>query len=223
MTLDEIARKLFPESIYQKIYALRHLQKLLTREGAYLVETGYINSIKKMEPVDKKGKPIPWMNYSFIDFLEPRLNKEMKVFEYGSGYSTLYLSGRVGSVTSIEYDQQWYEKMKKDLEDKSNCQVAYYPDPDSYKVAIKDFEEEQYDIIIVDGRDREECVKHIIPYLSSRGVVLLDDSWKEKFRKVFAFFEEEGFRELSFTGLKAGGMIVEKTTVFYRDDNVLGI
>lgn len=223
MTLDEFTRKLFPKNIYQKMYALRHLQKLSTRNGAYLVETGYIKSIKRMEPVNKKGEPIPWMNYSFIDFLEPRLDKEMKVFEYGSGYSTLYLSGRVGSVTSIEYDKGWYEKMEQDLDDKNNCKIAYYPVPESYNVAIKDFGEELYDIIIVDGRDREECVKHIIPYLSSGGVVLLDDSWKEKFNKVFAFFKEEGFRELSFTGLKAGGMIVEKTTVFYRDDNVLGI
>lgn len=223
MTLDELARKLLPNIIYQKLYALRHLQKLSMRKGAYLVETGYINSIKNMEPVNKEGDPIPWMNYSFIDFLEPRLKCTMNVFEYGSGYSTLYLAERVRSVTSIEYDKEWFNKMKEALNDKDNCEVYYYPEPEKYKVAIKEHDGEAFDIVIVDGRDREECIKHIIPYLGDSGVVILDDSWKTKFDEVFEYFQDKGFKEISFTGLKAGGMIVEKTTVFYRDNNVLGI
>lgn len=222
MTLDKFARALLPRSIYQKVYLLRHLQKLSTQKGAYLVETGYINSVKNLEPVNKQGAPIPWMNYSFIDFLEPRLNRSMKVFEYGSGYSTLYLTDRVHSITSIEYDKSWFEKMSKDLEKKDNCALVFRPEPDQYTTTIKEYDE-LFDIIIVDGRDREECVKYIIPYLSESGVVILDDSWKSKFDKVFDFFREQGFKELSFTGLKAGGMIVEKTTVFYRNNNVLGI
>ncbi len=223
MTLDELAGKLLPKGIYQRLYVLRHLQKLSMRNGAYLVETGYINSIKRKEPVNKKGKPIPWMNYSFIDFLEPRLNNSMRVFEYGSGYSTLYLAERVQFVTSIEYDKEWFNKMREALIDKDNCEVFYYPTPEKYNVAIKEHGEETYDIIIVDGRDREECIKHVIPYLGDTGVVILDDSWKEKFDDVFKYFQREGFKEISFTGLKAGGMIVEKTTVFYRNNNVLGI
>lgn len=223
MTLDELAQKLLPKRIYQKLYAIRHLQKLSMRKGSYLVETGYINSIKRMEPVDKEGAPIPWMNYSFIDFIEPRLNKSMTVFEYGAGYSTLYLSDKVKTVTSIEYDKDWFEKVKRDLEVKGNCEVEYYPEPEKYIKAITDIDKGPYDLIIVDGRDREECIKYITPYLSENGVIILDDSWKKKFDKVFEYFREKGFKEISFTGLKAGGMIVDKTTVFYRSNNVLGI
>lgn len=223
MTLDELARKLLPNYIYQKVYALRHLQKLSMRKGSYLVETGYINSIKRMEPVNKEGEPIPWMNYSFIDFLEPRLKRNMKIFEYGSGYSTLYLSDKVKSITSIEYDKDWFEKVAQDLKVKDNCRIEFYPAPEKYVKAIKDLDEGPYDLIIVDGRDREECIKYVIPFLSEGGVVILDDSWKAKFDKVFEYFQENGFKEISFTGLKAGGMIIEKTTVFYRDNNVLGI
>lgn len=223
MSLDKFARRLLPKTVYQNLYLLRHLQKLSTRKKAYLVETGYINSIKNSEPVNKDGDPIPWMNYSFIDFLEPRINSSMKVFEYGSGYSTLYLSDKVHSITSIEFDKSWFEKMKGNLNEKDNCEVIYRPDPENYNVAIKEFNENYFDVIIVDGRDRKECVKHIIPYLSDGGVVILDDSWKSKFDEVFELFKKNGFKELSFTGLKAGGLIVEQTTVFYRNNNVLGI
>lgn len=223
MTFDKIARKLLPKTVYQNLYLLRHLQKLSTRKGSYLVETGYINSIKKFEPINNEGDPIPWMNYSFIDFLELRINKTMDVFEYGSGYSTLYLSDKVHSVTSVEFDKEWFEKMRASLNEKDNCNVIYRPDSESYNVAIKEFSDTLFDIIIVDGRDRKECVKHIIPYLSDGGVIILDDSWKAKFDEVFEFFKQNGFKELSFSGLKAGGIVVEKTTVFYRNNNVLEI
>jgi len=223
MTLDQIAKTLLPERIYRNLFLLRHLQKLATRKGAYLVETGYIKSIKQFKPVNKDGDPIPWMNYSFIDFFEPRLNKKMNVFEYGSGYSTLYLSDKVDSVTSVEFDKSWYEKMKLALDETDNCTLIYRPGQSEYVTAIKEFANERFDIIIVDGRDRNDCMKHILPCLSDEGVVLLDDSWQEKFDEVFEYFKENGFRELSFSGLKPGGMIVEQTTVFYRSDNVLGI
>lgn len=223
MSLDKIARKILPKTIYQNLFLLRHLQKLATRKDSYLVETGYINSIKKLEPVNKDGNPIPWMNYSFIDFLKPRLNRSMNIFEYGSGFSTLYLSDKVHSITSIEFDRDWFEKMRDNLNTKDNCEVVYRPEPENYNVAIKEYEENFFDVIIVDGRDRKECVKHIIPYLSDGGVIILDDSWKTKFAEVFEYFKQNGFKQLSFSGLKAGGLIVEQTTVFYRNKNVLEI
>lgn len=223
MTLNKFAKSLLPKTLYQNLFLLRHLQKLATRNGAYLVETGYIKSIKNFEPINKDGDPIPWMNYSFIDFLEPRLNRSMNVFEYGSGYSTLYLSNRVGSIISVEFDQSWFEKMRENLKGKDHCNVVYRPDPEQYNVAIKEYGDKLFDMIIIDGRDRNECIKHVIPYLSDGGFVLLDDSWQAKFDNIFDYFLENGFRELSITGLKPGGMIVEKTTIFYRDNNVLGI
>ena len=223
MTLDKLAKTLLPKTLYKNLYLLRHLQKLATRDGAYLVETGYIKSIKNFEPINKDGDPIPWMNYSFLDFLEPRLKQTMNIFEYGSGYSTLYLSDKVGSVTSVEFDKSWFDKMKITLDGSDHCNVIYRPGQQEYIKAIKEFDDERFDMIIVDGRDRTECMKHILPFLSDEGVILLDDSWQTKFDGVFEYFKENGFRELSFTGLKPGGMIVEKTTVFYREKNVLGI
>lgn len=223
MKLETIAEKLLPQWLYKKIFVIRHLQKLASRNNAYLVKTGYMRSLETKEPVNEAGDPIPWMNYSFIDFLSPRLNQSMNIFEYGSGYSTLFFSDKVRSVTSIEFDRDWFKKVEFELEAKDNCEVHFYPDKERYIRAVTDFEQKNFDIIVIDGRDRVECVQHVIPYLNEAGVVILDDSWKAKFDQVFDYFEGEGFRELSFTGLKSGGMIIEKTTVFYRPDNVLNI
>jgi len=222
-SLTLILEKILPQSWFGNLYLYRHIYKLITREEAYLVNTGYVNSVRKFKPVDKDDEPIPWMNYSFIDFLEPRLNKNLKVYEYGSGYSTLYLADRVKSVISIEYDKTWFEKVKQDLNQKQNCTLLYYPSPEKYKTAIKDFEGQLFDIIIIDGRDRVECAYQTFSYLSENGVLILDDSWRKEYGVIFDFLKDKGFRDLSITGLKAGGLKIEETTIFYRSGNVLNI
>jgi protein-L-isoaspartate O-methyltransferase len=54
------------------------------------------------------------MNYSVVEFLRQRLTKNMLLFEYGSGYSTLFFSKLVKKVVSVEYDKDWYERMSKE-------------------------------------------------------------------------------------------------------------
>ena len=63
-------------------------------------------------PIDIYGNPIPWMTYLAINFIEKRIKKEMTVFEYGCGNSTLWWAKRVKLVVSCEHDRQWYNNMK---------------------------------------------------------------------------------------------------------------
>lgn len=41
---------------------------------------------------------IPWMVFGCIDFLDDWLKPDMRVFEYGSGGSTLFFANRVSNV-----------------------------------------------------------------------------------------------------------------------------
>jgi hypothetical protein len=54
---------------------------------------------------------VPWMNFNAISFLNKFLTKDMTVFEWGSGSSTLFLSQRVEKVISIEHNKEWYSKV----------------------------------------------------------------------------------------------------------------
>src|SRR4030095_5426297 len=58
----------------------------------------------------------PWMAFGAIDFLKRRVTKDMKVFEYGSGGSTLFWSKLAARVISIEHHEGWYIQMKQVLE-----------------------------------------------------------------------------------------------------------
>ncbi len=82
---------------------------------------------------------------------------------------------------------------------------------------------EKFDIIIVDGRDRVNCCYHSISALSDKGVVVLDDSERTKYNDARIFFNKEGFKELSFSGISPGLFYRKSTSVFYKPENCLGI
>ena len=60
---------------------------------------------------DAKGDPVLWMTYSAIDFLESLDLSACRVFEYGSGGSTLFWQKRCASIVSVEHFSPWYRKM----------------------------------------------------------------------------------------------------------------
>lgn len=79
------------------------------------------------------------------------------------------------------------------------------------------------DVVIVDGRDRVNCIKHSITALSDQGIILLDDSQRERYQDGIVLAEASGFRVLHMSGLKATGGRSVRTTILYRDGNCFGI
>ena len=62
-------------------------------------------SLRCSSPIDLG---MPWFAYSAIDFLESFLKKQMKVFEWCTGGSSVFFAKRCESVYSIENSKQWY-------------------------------------------------------------------------------------------------------------------
>ena len=96
-------------------YVLSDLEKYLCslQYQGYLKEAGWINSLIKNESCDQNDHPLPWVTYPFIDFIRIRLRKNYHIFEYGSGNSTLFYSKHVSSITSVEHNKEWYDKLIK--------------------------------------------------------------------------------------------------------------
>ncbi len=88
---------------------------LSLRLSGYLIDVGWFSAFKTGEPVDKNLEPLPWLTYSFIDFITERLSKEFSVFEFGSGNSTLFFAKRVKQVSSVEHNNEWYNKLKSKI------------------------------------------------------------------------------------------------------------
>lgn len=60
-------------------------------------EYGQLRTMEKWECVDKDGNSIPWFTYPAIEYLSHLDLSGCSVFEYGSGFSTLFWLQRVKS------------------------------------------------------------------------------------------------------------------------------
>ena len=190
--------------------------------SGYLHEIGWIESFNSQIPIDKEHRPLPWVTYSFIDFIVNRLNESMDIFEYGSGNSTLWYATKVNSVTSVEHDNTWFEKIKSDMPKNVNIyynELIYGGEYANYSNRLN----KQYDIVIVDGRDRVNCIKNSINSISESGVIILDDSEREQYSDGISFLLKEGFKKVDFWGISPGLFYKKNTTIFYKHNNCLGI
>lgn len=200
----------------------RAFRKLIQRENSYLHKTGWMKSLCDGVPVNCDGDFLPWMNYPVVRLLEERLNKNIILFEYGSGYSTFFYAKLVAEVVSVEYDQNWYEKIHSKIP--NNAQLIYREkDVDGQYCKSIHTTEKKYNVVIVDGRDRVNCVKQSLDALTEDGVVILDDSQRERYQDAIMYAGKFGYKALNFEGIKPTDFGVNCTTILYREDNCLGI
>jgi hypothetical protein len=165
-------------------------------------------------PVDDKT---PWICFAAIGFLKRIVRQDMRVFEYGSGGSTMFWISRIQELISVEHDISWYRNMKKKLDQQPHANFQYIlaepvPDPkfrekqfknpddyissdpgyagknfEQYAKTIEAFPDNYFDIIIVDGRARPSCIKQSIPKLKKNGWLVIDNIEREYYMAPFPF------------------------------------
>ena len=190
--------------------------------NGYLNNIGWTKSFLKNESIDKDGRALPWVTYPFIDFLNGRLSKELILFEFGCGNSTFYYAERVNRVISVEHDRRWYEKIIENIQ--SNVEVIFEEleyDANYCRVATNTLI--KFDIVIVDGRDRVNCVKQSMEALTERGMIVLDDLERPQYKEALDFLKSNGFKELGFWGNAPIINYKKCTSLFYKKTNAFHI
>jgi predicted O-methyltransferase YrrM len=154
---------------------------------------------------------VPWITIGAIRFLDGWLHSSMKVFEYGSGGSTLFFAKRADFVESVEHDADWARKVQRVLtEEGASAKVnliepAPVDDwslrdpsvPSDYVSASSEFEEqsfEQYasaidkhpdatfDVVLIDGRARPSCFVHALPKVCPGGLIMFDNTDRDRYQ-----------------------------------------
>lgn len=193
----------------------------LKRRGP-LFEDGWFRSYREGAAVDASGAPLPWITYPALEFIKRRVQPNMTVFEYGSGGSTIWWSNHVGKVISVEHDRAWFAKVRTRLDSRSTISQIDLEYGGAYSKAVLQYEA-TFDIVVVDGRDRVNCLKNCLRALKPSGVVLLDNSERPEYAEGINFMYSNGFRHIEFVGLSPIVNMKSETTIFYRSENVLGI
>jgi precorrin-6B methylase 2 len=189
----------------------------------HLIPKGWFESRYLHQPLDENKKPIPWFTYSSIHFISKKLKiRPMTVFEYGSGNSTLWFSSRVEKIISIENDMIFYKKMQNEMDAQKNITYKLKSIENNYASQILKYKD-TFDILIIDGRERVQCVKNCFSALKKDGIIIFDNSDRAKYNEAYDLIEKNKFKKIEFKGLGPVSHIEWQTTIFYRENNCFKI
>ncbi len=185
-------------------------------------ENGWMKSFVTKKSIDKNNNPIPWYTYPAVDFLNEKLNKTISIFEYGCGGSTKWLADKVSTIVAVEDHKEWKEFVEKEMPE--NVKIIFQPIDNQYTYS-KSIQTTQtkFDLIIVDGKERNSCVENCLSNLNETGIIILDDSFREDYLTSFDYLQRKGFKKLNFWGMTPIVATKSCTTFFYRENNVFGI
>lgn len=193
------------------------------RAGSALEASGWLKSFRMGQPVDADGEPTPWLTYGAIHFLQRRPLGDLTVFEWGSGNSTIWWAKKAQHIVACEHDFEWYSKVQKNLP--PNAEIHHIPLNDKkeryshFLSAIN----KTFDVVVIDGRQRNACARNCLEGLTERGVIIFDNTHRAKYLDGIRFLEDAGFRRLEFLGMAGLAAIKTETTIFYRTGNCLEI
>lgn len=123
-------------------------------------------------------KDTPWIPFDVMIWLEAVVNKNMRVFEWGSGGSTIWFAQHCQSVMSVEIDGVWVKKIEaraKELK-LDNIEGFHIAKDDPYYSNVIEIQPQKFDLIFIDGKERKRCAVAAIKKVAKGGIILFDNS-----------------------------------------------
>ncbi len=202
----------------------------------FITSLFYLRCYRKLYP-DR-----PWYMPKAHRFLEKKIANLNRVFEYGSGDSSVWFAERVGEYIAVEHDQSWYTRITTILKEKNltNSKIHFVPPDENnsefdwekewqyfnilqhpltqpefrqYMSTIDQYPDNHFDCIIIDGRERIGCLLHSLSKLSENGLIIFDDSSRYYLQEAFSLLSD--WYNISF---KFG---LGQTTFFARKKDLL--
>lgn len=168
---------------------------------------GYLRTLFAIHDVDDMIRlDTPWWTYPAIRAVEDHLDRlggSARVFEYGSGASSLWLAARAGEVWTVEHDAGFAEVMRAAFARTGTGDRVHLLEVPATAMAVPrtrsgrrgedrvdytDYAQAieraggAFDLVVVDGRARVACMQAALPYLAPGGVVVFDDAQRPRYR-----------------------------------------
>ena len=159
-----------------------------SRTATWLVSLFAIHDVDGLHRLD-----VPWWTFDSADQVAAwlRAHPGARVFEWGSGASTLWLAARSGSVHSVEHHAGWAEVLAPRLPANVELRVVeavttrdpVVPSAKSghagldfaaYVAAIDEVPGD-FDVVVIDGRAREACLARAVDRLAPGGIIVFDN------------------------------------------------
>lgn len=181
---------------------------------------------------------MPWITASAFRRLSSLIPPEARIFEWGSGGSTLYFLDRGASISSVEHDQEWATKLISKLTPQEKPRLRYHVrepahlgldqkpkfpsgrkewqgfDFTDYVGTIEAYPEYAFDLIVIDGRARVACASIAARYLQPGGIIIFDNSNRQRYHPGFQPFRD--WRRETYPGLTLFSLEISETTLFFK-------
>jgi SAM-dependent methyltransferase len=210
-----------------------------------------ITWLRSFGPAALLDRRLPWIVFEATDFLADFLNRErqrgrpLRVFEYGSGGSTLFWLAFGAAVVSVEHDPQWYARLRQRLDaaspvdyrlvlpepgaiDSRTADIAdpgcYLSDDASFRGCtfrdyvsqIDPFPDGHFDVILIDGRARPACIRHSVDKVRPGGLLVLDNADRPYYTARTQSYLSS-FARYEFRGPVPGITLLGQTDIYVRD------
>jgi len=129
---------------------------------------------------ERNGLVFPWFTKTFLDVLKTWDLKDKRVFEYGGGHSTTWWRHHAKEVCTVEADGMWILYMGG-----ADGKLIHRPVvagevelKSAYVQAIYEYDG-QFDIIVIDGSYRDECIAAALTKITDGGIIICDN-WDQE-------------------------------------------
>lgn len=216
-------------------YAFRMLRNPTQRKHIFR----WLESLKDRYFIEQKQ---PWLIFDAIDYLNSLPLEGKRIFEYGSGGSTLYWISRNMSGVSVEHDPKWYASVSALISPQIDYRLVQPEKSDmggsvdiadplmyasndinfrgfnfrDYASQIDAFPPDYFDVVLVDGRARPACVAHSVCKVKVRGILILDNADLSYYTAKTQDYLRN-YRRLSFYGVGPGTYQEWRTDVYVRE------
>lgn len=155
---------------------------------------GWLYSMKNKRPTDQGGRPLPWMTYPALAWLDQLDFSGSRIFEYGAGWGTLHWAQRAKHVASVERSDAWIQELLPMLPHNVHLHGPLNG-KDYIQFARKD---SPWDLVIIDGSHRLDCARVAVEVVSPGGFILLDNA--DWFVDAADFLRTYGLTQVDFQG-----------------------
>jgi predicted O-methyltransferase YrrM len=127
----------------------------------------------------------PWVTPAAVRLLAGILRPSDRGVEFGSGRSTSWFAARVGHLTSVEHDREWYATVAARLKRQGLGNVDYILAPrdqpedrgdrSEYLQAVAGIGAESIDFAMIDGMYRGYAAQLVMPKIRPGGLMIIDN------------------------------------------------
>ena len=169
-------------------------------------EYGFVESSQNNIPLNNKNEIIPMYTYPCYEYLNSIDWKNANVFEYGCGYSTIWWTQKNVNYNGVEDDEKWFNNIKS-----KQPNIKLKKKLKEYVNSIYNLNK-KFDVIVIDGQGRFDCVKPALECVKDDGLIILDNSdWHKDTKEKL---DKSNLIPIHFHGFKALHVDSETTSCY---------